>query len=93
MTSTTSQIISDVATHYNNLIVNHRKLDREITEAHDKYLPDQHIKSLKLNKLHTEIEHCQYYAPDDNLKTLKKKKLRLKDEIEQLKNHLTNLTK
>ena len=52
MTSTTSQIISDVATHYNNLIVNHRKLDREITEAHDKYLPDQHIKSLKLNKLH-----------------------------------------
>ena len=52
MTSTTSQIISDVATHYNNLIVNHRKLDREITEAYDKYLPDQHIKSLKLNKLH-----------------------------------------
>ena len=40
-----------------------------------------------------EIEHCQYYAPDDDLKTLKKKKLRLKDEIEQLKNHLNNLTK
>jgi uncharacterized protein YdcH (DUF465 family) len=45
------------------------------------------------HKLHTEIEHCQYYAPDDDLKTLKKKKLRLKDEIEQLKNHLNNLTK
>ena len=52
MTSTTSQIISDVATHYNNLVVNHRKLDREIKTAHDQYLPDQHIKSLKLNKLH-----------------------------------------
>jgi uncharacterized protein YdcH (DUF465 family) len=45
------------------------------------------------HKLHTEIEHCQYYAPDDDLKTLKKKKLRLKDEIVQLKNHLNNLTK
>ena len=45
------------------------------------------------HKLHTEIEHCQYYAPDADLKTLKKKKLRLKDEIEQLKNHLNNLTK
>ena len=52
MTSQTSQIISDVATYYNNLVVNHRKLDREIKSAHDKYLPDQHIKSLKLNKLH-----------------------------------------
>ena len=54
---------------------------------HYNQLVDEH------HKLHTEIEHCQYYAPDDNLKTLKKKKLRLKDEIEQLKNHLTNLTK
>ena len=54
---------------------------------HYNQLVDEH------QKLHTEIEHCQYYAPDDDLKTLKKKKLRLKDEIEQLKNHLTNLTK
>ena len=54
---------------------------------HYNQLVDEH------HKLHTEIEHCQYYAPDDDLKTLKKKKLRLKDEIEQLKNHLTNLTK
>ena len=45
------------------------------------------------HKLHTEIEHCQYYAPDGDLKTLKKRKLRLKDEIEHLKIHLTNLTK
>ena len=54
---------------------------------HYNQLVDEH------HKLHTEIEHCQYYAPDDDLKTLKKKKLRLKDEIEQLKIHLTNLTK
>ena len=54
---------------------------------HYNQLVDEH------QKLHTEIEHCQYYAPDDDLKTLKKKKLRLKDEIEQLKNHLNNLTK
>lgn len=52
MTSTTSQIISDVANHYNNLVVNHRKLDREIQTAHDQYQSDQRIKSLKLNKLH-----------------------------------------
>ena len=54
---------------------------------HYNQLVDEH------KKLHIEIEHCQYYAPDDDLKTLKKKKLRLKDEIEQLKNHLNNLTK
>ena len=54
---------------------------------HYNQLVDEH------HKLHTEIEHCQYYAPDDDLKTLKKKKLRLKDEIEQLKIHLNNLTK
>jgi hypothetical protein len=52
MVSTTSRIISDVAEHYNSLIVNHRKLDNEIKTAYEKYLPDQHIKSLKLNKLH-----------------------------------------
>jgi len=54
---------------------------------HYNQLVDEH------HKLHTEIEHCQYYAPDDDLKTLQKKKLRLNDEIEQLKNQLTNLTK
>ena len=54
---------------------------------HYNQLVDEH------HKLHTEIEHCQYYAPDDDLKTLKKKKLQLKDEIEQLKIHLNNLTK
>ena len=52
MTSQTSQIISDVADYYNDLVVNHRKLDREIQTAHNQYQSDQHIKSLKLNKLH-----------------------------------------
>ena len=67
MHQSTSAILTDVATHYNQLVDEHQKL-------------------------HTEIEHCQYYAPDADLKILKKKKLRLKDEIEQLKIHLTNLT-
>jgi hypothetical protein len=52
MTSQTSQIISDVADYYNDLVVNHRKLDSEIQTAHNQYQSDQHIKSLKLNKLH-----------------------------------------
>ena len=54
---------------------------------HYNRLVDEH------QKLHTEIEHRQYYAPDDNLKLLKKKKLRLKDEIEQLKLNLNSITK
>ena len=58
----------------------------DVTDHYNQLVNEHH-------KLHTEIEHCQYYAPDDDLKTLKKKKLRLKDEIEQLKIHLTNLTK
>ena len=54
---------------------------------HYNQLVDEH------QKLHTEIEHCQYYAPDDDLKTLKKKKLRLKDEIEILRNQLELIIK
>ena len=67
----------------------HNSTSAILTDVTNHYnqLVDEH------HKLHTEIEHCQYYAPDDDLKTLKKKKLRLKDEIEQLKNHLNNLTK
>jgi len=45
----------------------------------------------KHKKLHTEIEHCQYYAPDAELTDLKKQKLRLKDEIEHLRTSLQNL--
>jgi hypothetical protein len=52
MTSTTSRIISDVANHYNGLIVAHRKLDKEIEEKYNDHEPDQVIKNLKLNKLH-----------------------------------------
>ena len=54
---------------------------------HLNHLVDKH------KRLHTEIEHCQYYAPDDDLKTLKKKKLRLKDEIEILRNKLELIIK
>ena len=52
MISTTSRIISDVANHYNGLLVEHRKLDREIKDAHEHYKPDQVVNNLKLNKLH-----------------------------------------
>jgi len=52
MTTTTSRILSDVANHYNHLIVQHRKLDREIKELHDTHQSDQIIKAAKLNKLH-----------------------------------------
>ena len=43
-------------------------------------------------KLHQEIEHCQYYAPHADLKNLKVKKLRLKDQIEKLKTYLASFT-
>ena len=43
-------------------------------------------------KLHQEIEHCQYYASHADLKNLKVKKLRLKDQIEKLKTNLASFT-
>ena len=52
MTSTTSKILYDVATHYNHLIVAHRKLDKEIEEKYDSRQPDHVVKALKMNKLH-----------------------------------------
>ena len=52
MTSTTSKILYDVATHYNHLIVAHRKLDKEIEEKYDSHQPDHVVKALKMNKLH-----------------------------------------
>ena len=52
MTSTTSKILYDVATHYNHLIVAHRKLDKEIEEKYNSHQPDQVVKALKMNKLH-----------------------------------------
>ena len=56
MTSTTSKILTDVANHYNHLIVAHRKLDKEIEEKYKTHEPDQVIKALKLNKLHLKQE-------------------------------------
>ena len=59
----------------------HNSTSAILTDVTNHYnqLVDEH------HKLHTEIEHCQYYAPDDDLKKLKIKKLRLKDEIEMLR--------
>ena len=56
MTNTTSRILSDVANHYNRLIVAHRNLDKEIEEKYNNHEPDQVIKALKLNKLHLKQE-------------------------------------
>ena len=67
MISTTSRIISDVANHYNGLIVAHRKLDKEIEEKYNDHEPDQVIKALKLNKLHLKQEIEELRA---KLKTL-----------------------
>ena len=52
MVTQTSMILTDVANHYNGLIVQHRKLDREIKELYDTHQSDQIIKAAKLNKLH-----------------------------------------
>ena len=67
MTSTTSKILTDVANHYNQLIVAHRKLDKEIEEKYNDHEPDQVIKALKLNKLHLKQEIEELRA---KLKTL-----------------------
>ena len=56
MTSTTSKILYDVASHYNQLIVAHRKLDKEIEEKYDSHQPDHVVKALKMNKLHLKQE-------------------------------------
>ena len=56
MTSTTSKILYDVASHYNQLIVSHRKLDKEIEEKYNSHQPDHVIKALKMNKLHLKQE-------------------------------------
>ena len=56
MTSTTSKILTDVANHYNQLIVAHRKLDKEIEELYATHQPDQIIKAAKFNKLHLKQE-------------------------------------
>ena len=52
MVTQTSKILTDVSNYYNGLIVQHRKLDREIKELYDTHQSDQIIKAAKLNKLH-----------------------------------------
>ena len=56
MVTQTSKILSDVANHYNQLIVAHRKLDKEIEEKYNTHQPDQVLKALKLNKRHLKQE-------------------------------------
>jgi len=56
MTSTTSRILYDVANHYNQLIVAHRKLDKEIEEKYNSHQPDHVVKALKMNRLHLKDE-------------------------------------
>ena len=56
MTSTTSRILHDVANHYNHLIVEQQKLDKEVTRLHDSYQPDHVVKAAKLNRLHLKQE-------------------------------------
>jgi len=50
MISTTSRIISDVANHYNHLLVEHRKLHDEIEHC-QYWAPDGDLKHLKQRKL------------------------------------------
>ena len=54
---------------------------------HYNHLVDEH------QKLHKEIQHCQYYAPDADLKQLKVQKLRLKDEIQLVRTKLELIIK
>ena len=56
MTNTNSIIIEDVANLYNRLLDQHRKLDKEIIDLYNSHGSDQHIKALKMNKLHLKDE-------------------------------------
>ena len=54
--TTTSRILHDVANHYNHLIVEHQKLDKEVTRLHETFQPDHVVKAAKLNRLHLKQE-------------------------------------
>ena len=55
----TSQIVEDVATHYNHLLTEHRKLHDEI--EHSQYwAPDSDLKHLKLNDLNLQMSLKKY---------------------------------
>ena len=67
MTKQSNRILEDVTNHYNRLVQDHRKLDKEVTDLQNSYGNDQTIKALKMNKLHLkqEIEDIK-----SNLQTL-----------------------
>ena len=52
MTKQSNRILEDVTNYYNRLVVEHRKLDTEVTSLQNSYGNDQKIKALKMNKLH-----------------------------------------
>ena len=56
MTNTNSKILEDVTNLYNRMVDQHRKLDKEIIDLYNARGNDQHIKALKMNKLHLKQE-------------------------------------
>ena len=67
MTNQSSKILEDVTNLYNQLVDQHRKLDKKIIDLYNAHESDQQIKALKMNKLHLkqEIEDIK-----SNLQTL-----------------------
>ena len=56
MTKQTGKILEDVTNYYNRLVVEHRKLDKEVTDLYNSHGSDHKIKALKMNKLHLKQE-------------------------------------
>ena len=56
MTNQSSKILEDVTNYYNRLVVEHRKLDKEVTDLYNSHGSDHKIKALKMNKLHLKQE-------------------------------------
>ena len=56
MTNQTNKILEDVTNLYNRMVDQHRKLDKEIIDLYNSHGNDQHIKALKMNKLHLKQE-------------------------------------
>ena len=52
MTKQSNKILEDVTNHYNRLVADHRKLDKEVSDLQNSYGNEQTIKALKMNKLH-----------------------------------------
>ena len=56
MTKQSNKILEDVTNHYNRLVADHRKLDKEVSDLQNSYGNEQTIKALKMNKLHLKQE-------------------------------------